>query len=181
MRKATRGKPISKTSSAFSEGTTTSRRNNTNQFACILDNGAAEGTRTPAYSLASCRTTPILRPPKRGTHSNSFITCRLTGRQGQEDTPAQRCNERVERGPPAGRAFLVDFQDARRLHNRRSLLPLGKARSPLAVYIDPRELLAVVIINRHLPVVVFPASVMAETRGALPIFRFGTCFLLLFH
>jgi hypothetical protein len=24
--------------------------------------GAAEGTRTPAYSLASCRTTPILRP-----------------------------------------------------------------------------------------------------------------------
>src|SRR2546426_10580932 len=25
-------------------------------------NGAAEGTRTPAYSLASCRTTPILRP-----------------------------------------------------------------------------------------------------------------------
>jgi len=54
---------------------------------------------------------------------------------------------------------LVDFHDAGGLHDRGFLLPVGKTLRALAVDINPGELLAVMVIDRDLPMLVLPPPV----------------------
>lgn len=60
---------------------------------------------------------------------------------------------------------LIHFENARRSHHRRFLLPRGEAFSSVAVDINARESLAVAVKNRHLPVAVFAPLVAMESRG----------------
>ena len=60
---------------------------------------------------------------------------------------------------------LIHFENARRSHHRRSLLPRGEAFSSVAVDIDARKSLAVAIEHRHLPVAVFAPLVAMKSRG----------------
>jgi hypothetical protein len=60
---------------------------------------------------------------------------------------------------------LIHFENARRSHHRRPLLPRGEAFGSVAVDINARESLAVAIEDRHLPVAVFAPLVAMESRG----------------
>ncbi len=60
---------------------------------------------------------------------------------------------------------LIHFENARRSHYRRSLLPRGEALSSVAVDINARKSLAVAIEDRHLPVAVLAPLVAMESRG----------------
>src|SRR5712691_10075061 len=62
--------------------------------------------------------------------------------------------------PPPPR--LTDLNDARRLDDRRFLLPFGKFRGLGAVGVNPAKLLAVVIIDGDLPVPMFAPLVLTE-------------------
>src|SRR3990172_7088019 len=74
------------------------------------EKGAAEGTRTPAYSLASCRTTPILRPLR---FSFPIYSTGARERQaGQHSCPIQPRRT-------VGTA-LIELGDASRAHDRRT-------------------------------------------------------------
>ena len=66
----------------------------------------------------------------------------------------------------------VNFHDARGLDHRRAPLPFRKAGSPLAVDVDARKLLAVPVVDRHLPVTVLPAPVAPHAAGLAGTFRF---------
>ncbi len=57
---------------------------------------------------------------------------------------------------------LTDLNDARRLDDRRFLLPFGKFRGLGAVGVNPAKLLAVVIIDGDLPVPMFAPLVLTE-------------------
>jgi hypothetical protein len=60
---------------------------------------------------------------------------------------------------------LIHFENTRRSHHRRSLLPRGEALGSVAVDINARESLTVAIKNRHLPVAVLAPLVAMESRG----------------
>src|SRR5271167_497395 len=64
-----------------------------------------------------------------------------------------------------GKERSVHFHDARCFHNRRFLLALRKARRPLAINVDARELFPVVIIDGYLPMPVFAPAVTAIAAG----------------
>jgi hypothetical protein len=70
---------------------------------------------------------------------------------------------------------LIDFQDASGFYNRRLFLASGKALSTLAIDINTGELLAVMVIDGHLPVMVFTPAV-----PAYPV-RFPWVWLIFFH
>jgi hypothetical protein len=70
------------------------------------------------------------------------------------------------------RLSLVNFHDACGLDHRRAPLPFREAGSPLAVDVDARELLAVPVVDRYLPVTVFPAPVAPHAAGLAGTFRF---------
>jgi hypothetical protein len=55
---------------------------------------------------------------------------------------------------------LIDFDDSRRLDDRRLFLPLGEACRALPIDINPREFFAVMVINGDLPMTV-PAPAIA--------------------
>src|SRR4029077_13887442 len=57
--------------------------------------------------------------------------------------------------------------DASRLHDGRLLLAFGKPFGAFTVNIDAGEFLAVVIIDRDLPVTMFAPSVLMVSAGAL--------------
>jgi len=63
----------------------------------------------------------------------------------------------------AGR--LIYFQDSGCLHHRRLLLALSEALGALAIDVNARELFAVVVIHRDLPVTVFAAAVSVKPAG----------------
>jgi hypothetical protein len=65
------------------------------------------------------------------------------------------------------RARLVNFHDARRLHDRGLLLPLGKLLRALTVYVHAREFLAVRVINSDLPVMMLAPFIVAHSAGFL--------------
>lgn len=73
--------------------------------------------------------------------------------------------------------FLVDFEDASRLYDRRLPLALSKAHGAVAVDIDAGELFAVVVVNSYLPVTVLAPPIMFQPTA------FPCCWLLLglFH
>ena len=65
--------------------------------------------------------------------------------------------------PRASIERSVDFANARRLHDGRSPLPVGKMLCALAVDVHAREFLAVVVIDGHLPVAMLAALVAIQT------------------
>jgi hypothetical protein len=68
---------------------------------------------------------------------------------------------------------LIDFHDARCLHDRRLLLAFGKAFGTFTVDIHPGELLTVVIVDSNLPVAMLTTAILVKPGRLL-----GT---LLFH
>jgi len=60
---------------------------------------------------------------------------------------------------------LVYLYNAGCLHNRRSFLAFRKALGAFAIYVDARKLLAVVIVDRYLPVAVPAAAIPADPGG----------------
>jgi hypothetical protein len=78
----------------------------------------------------------------------------------------------AKRNPTNNRLRSVNFHDARGLDHRRAPLPFRKAGSPLAVDVDARKLLAVLVIDRDLPVTVFSAPVAPHAAGLAGTFRF---------
>ena len=76
-----------------------------------------------------------------------------------------RERERPSRKKPATR--LIDFHDARCLHDRRFLLAFRKPLSTFAVNIDAGELFAVVIVHGYLPVSMFTPSILVEPARTL--------------
>jgi hypothetical protein len=72
--------------------------------------------------------------------------------EGQTSTRSPRVNR-----------LLIYFQNSSGLHNRRFLLALGEAFRPFAVDVHAGKLLAVVIIDRHLPMLVFAPAVPVES------------------
>jgi hypothetical protein len=62
---------------------------------------------------------------------------------------------------------LVNFHDARRLHYRGLLLPLGKLLRALAINVHAREFLAVRVIDSYLPVMMFAPFIVAHSAGFL--------------
>jgi hypothetical protein len=139
--------------------------------------GAAEGTRTPAYSLASCRTTPILRPLRsvlRQRKTQFFYSTAL--RRGQERAGVRRANHgrtsshsmrdrREKRG-------LVNFDDARRLDDRRLFLALGEMPGSLFVNVHAGKFLAVLVVDGYLPVAMLAPFVAAQARTSSSFFLF---------
>jgi hypothetical protein len=77
----------------------------------------------------------------------------------------RRERDRPSRKKPAKR--LIDFHDARCLHDRRFLLAFGKPLSTFAVNIDAGELFAVVVVHGYLPVAMFTPSILIEPAGTL--------------
>ena len=73
------------------------------------------------------------------------------------------------------KARLIDFQDASGFHDRRFFLPCGKALGALAIDINTGEPLAVIVIDGHLPVMVFTPAVSAQPA------RFLWVWLIFFH
>jgi predicted dienelactone hydrolase len=78
----------------------------------------------------------------------------------------------AKRNPTNNRLRSVNFHDARGLDHRRTPLPFRKAGSPLAVDVDARKLLAVPVVDRHLPVAVLSAPVAPHAAGLAGTFRF---------
>jgi hypothetical protein len=60
---------------------------------------------------------------------------------------------------------LIHFENTRRPHHRRFLLPRGEALGSIAVDINARKSFTVTIENCHLPVAVFAPLVAMESRG----------------
>jgi hypothetical protein len=73
--------------------------------------------------------------------------------------------------------LLIHFEDARRLDDRRFLLPLGKAHRAITVDIDAGKSLAVVIVDGDLPVAVPAPAIFVKTTG----FPLGLPLRFLFH
>jgi hypothetical protein len=73
---------------------------------------------------------------------------------------------RIRCGPAAAistsNCGLIDLHHPRRLHDRGLLLPLGELRSLGAIRINPGELLAVVVVDRDLPVPVLAPLVFTQ-------------------
>ena len=67
---------------------------------------------------------------------------------------------------------LVNFHHASGFHHRRSPLPLGETGGSLAVDVDARKLLAVLVVDRYLPVTVLSAPVPPHAAGLAGTFRF---------
>jgi hypothetical protein len=76
------------------------------------------------------------------------------------------------RNPQTNAPSLINFHDAGGFHHRRSPLPLGETRGSLAVDIDARKLLAVLVVDRYLPVTVLSAPVPPHAAGLAGTFRF---------
>jgi hypothetical protein len=70
-------------------------------------------------------------------------------------------------------ARLIYFHDASGFDDRRLLLALRKSRCPVAINIDARKLLAIAVIDGHLPMPVLAPFVAVESAAFLR--------LLLFH
>ena len=72
---------------------------------------------------------------------------------------------RPVRGSRIGGRRLVHFHDAGCLHDRRLLLALGEALGTLAIDIDARKFLAVVIVHGDLPMLVFAPPILVKPAG----------------
>jgi len=59
----------------------------------------------------------------------------------------------------------VHFENAGRLDDRRLLLALRKALRAVPIDVHTRELLAVVVVHRHLPVPMLAAAVPVKSSG----------------
>ena len=66
---------------------------------------------------------------------------------------------------PQPEGSLVNFEYTGRFYDRRFLLTLGKADGAVAVDIDASELLAVVVIDSHLPVAVPATPILVQSAG----------------
>ncbi len=102
-------------------------------------------------------------------------------------------NTRIARGTSALRAHvhcaaraaatapsecsLIDFENASRLDDWRSLLSFGEADRSFPVNVNARKLFAVVVIHGDLPMAVLASPIRPESRASL--FRFSRGFL--FH
>src|ERR1700722_18576625 len=93
------------------------------------------------------------------------------GRQGPgaKDQPRGRASAAVTQ---TNLAPLIDFQYASRFHDGRLLLPFGKPLRPLPVDIHAGELLSLVVIDSHLPVLMLASAVAMKPFGRLCLIFF---------
>ena len=97
-----------------------------------------------------------------------FYSMRLQAGQGFPASSEFRTAASIRAAEPELK--LVDFQNACRLYDRRFLLALGEALGAVAVDVDASELLAVMIVDRHLPVPVLATPIFVQPRGPLHSF-----------
>jgi hypothetical protein len=67
------------------------------------------------------------------------------------------------------RLILIDFQDAGRLNDGRSFLAFSKALGAFPIDIHPSKLLAIVIVDRDLPMAMFATLIALESGGPLAL------------
>jgi len=86
--------------------------------------------------------------------------------------PSRTIGAAQPRRTPQNALSLINFHHASGFHHRRSPLPLGETGGSLAVDIDTRKLLAVLVVDRYLPVTVLSAPVPPHAAGLAGTFRF---------
>jgi hypothetical protein len=111
----------------------------------------------------------------RRANPNKFAPASLPQFSRELGASRQIHRERQAQQPrrtPQNALSLINFHHASRFHHRRSPLPLGEAGGSLAVDIDTRKLLAVLVVDRYLPVTVLSAPVPPHAAGLAGTFRF---------
>ncbi len=154
----------------------------------VAGNGAVDGNRTRAWTLARSRTTVILRPRRviYSTPAQARQDPTVTGNissKSKTRTCASACAEPRQIRPVKLGSGLTELRYTRRLHNRRLLLPCRELLRLFAFGIDTPKRRAIGIRNCHQPVMMLAAAVSFEPwnrvlcherspRGPLIIERF---------
>jgi hypothetical protein len=114
-----------------------------------------ENVRTNLYSMASGDRTR----PQSAVQAQTSRADKNRGTQTRPDT----C------------AGLIDFQDSSSLHDGRFFLAISETLGAIAVDVDSGKLLAIVVVDGHLPVAMLAAAVFTQSAGT------RVCCPLLFH
>ncbi len=127
-------------------------------------NGAVDGTRTHAWTLARSRTTPILRPPRiRETLSRHPRGGKIASySQKQTGAPMQLRDAQLWIARNSALFVLADLKHARCLNDGRFPLPFSKFSGFGTVGVDTSKFFSVLIKNRNLPVFVLASSVFSQ-------------------